>query len=255
MSASIPRTALVTGAARRIGKAIALELAGRGYAIALHYGTSRTEAEDAAAQVRQLGVPCQIFAADLAREEETSALIPTVMRAMGPLDVLVNNASIFEDDTLATMTRASWDQHIETNLRAPLVLAQAFAAHLSKNARGAIINIIDQRVLKPTPQFLSYLVSKQALFNLTRTLAQALAPAIRVNAVAPGPTIRNARQTEDDFARQCASLPLGRGGTAQEVAAAVSWLIEAQSVTGQMIAVDGGQHLNWQTPDVTGIRE
>lgn len=255
MAALFPKTALVTGAARRIGKAIALELASRGYGIALHFGTSRAEAEAAALDVRKRGVPCQIFQADLAREEETASLIPAIMRAMGPIGVLVNNASVFEDDTLATMTRESWDRHIETNLRAPLVLAQNFAASLPKDAHGAIINIIDQRVLKPTPQFLSYLVSKQALFNLTRTLAQALAPSIRVNAVAPGPTIQNARQTAADFARQSATLPLGRGGTPEEIAAAVTWLIEAQSVTGQMIAVDGGQHLNWQTPDVTGIRE
>lgn len=255
MTALLPRTALVTGAARRIGKAIALELASRGYGIALHFGTSRAEAEAAALEVKRRGVPCQIFQVDLAREEETVALIPAVTRAMGPIGVLVNNASVFEDDTLATMSRDSWDRHIETNLRAPLVLAQNFAASLPKDARGAIVNIIDQRVLKPTPQFLSYLVSKQALFNLTRTLAQALGPAIRVNAVAPGPTIQNARQTAEDFARQCASLPLGRGASPEEVASAVTWLIEAQSVTGQMIAVDGGQHLNWQTPDVTGIRE
>lgn len=247
--------ALVTGAARRIGRAIALELAAHGHDIALHFGNSRAEAEGLAAEIRKQGRTCEIFRADLAREHETAALIPAITRAMGPLSALINNASVFEDDTLSTMTRESWDRHIETNLRAPLVLTQAFAAQMPKGARGAVVNIIDQRVLKPTPQFLSYLVSKQALFNLTRTLAQTLAPAIRVNAVAPGPTIQNARQSADDFARQSASLPLGRGGTPEEIAAAVSWLIEAQSVTGQMIAVDGGQHLIWQTQDVTGIRE
>ncbi len=247
--------ALVTGAARRIGKVIAHALAKRGHDIALHYSTSGDEAEAVAGGIRAMGRKCKIFRADLANEAETLALIPAVTAAMGPLAVLVNNASVFEDDTLATMTRASWDRHIETNLRAPLVLAQAFARALPAGSKGAIVNIIDQRVLKPTPQFLSYMVSKQALFGLTTTLAQALAPHIRVNAVAPGPTLRNARQSDADFTRQNAALPLGRGGTPEEIAAAVSFLIEAGSVTGQMIAVDGGQHLIWQTPDVTGIRE
>jgi NAD(P)-dependent dehydrogenase (short-subunit alcohol dehydrogenase family) len=171
------------------------------------------------------------------------------------LTALVNNASVFESDTLANMTRESWDKHIETNLRAPLVLAQNFAEQLPETAEGAIVNLLDQRLLKPTPQFLSYGVSKAGLHWLTVTLAQSLGPRIRVNAVAPGPTLRNARQSEAHFKRQQASTILGRGALPEDVAAATQYLLEARAVTGQMIAVDGGQHLVWRTPDVTGVVE
>jgi NAD(P)-dependent dehydrogenase (short-subunit alcohol dehydrogenase family) len=167
----------------------------------------------------------------------------------------VNNASVFESDTLATMTRGTWDKHIETNLRAPLVLAQNFAEQLPGMAEGAVVNLLDQRLLKPTPQFLSYGVSKAGLHWLTVTLAQSLGPRIRVNAVAPGPTLRNARQSESHFKRQQASTILGRGASPEDVAAATQYLIEARAVTGQMIAVDGGQHLVWRTPDVVGVVE
>jgi NAD(P)-dependent dehydrogenase (short-subunit alcohol dehydrogenase family) len=168
------------------------------------------------------------------------------------LTALVNNASVFESDTIHTMTRASWDKHIETNLRAPLVLAQAFAEQLPEGAEGGIVNLLDQRMLKPTPQFLSYGVSKAGLHWLTVTLAQALAPRIRVNAVAPGPTLKNERQSEAHFKRQQMSTILGRGATPDDVATATRYLLEASAVTGQMIAVDGGQHLVWRTADVSG---
>lgn len=247
--------ALVTGAARRIGRAIALGLAARGYAIAIHYQSSAAEAGALAAELAASGTPARTFKADFAREAEVAELIPRVIKAMGPIAALVNNASVFEDDDITTMTRESWDRHIETNLRAPLVLSQVYARSELPGNRGAIVNIVDQRVLKLTPQFLSYTVSRVGLHALTHTLAQALAPRIRVNAVAPGPTLRSARQSDTDFARQNAFLPLGHGATPGDVAAAIAWLLEAQSVTGQTIAVDGGQHLNWQTPDITGIRE
>jgi NAD(P)-dependent dehydrogenase (short-subunit alcohol dehydrogenase family) len=185
-------------------------------------------------------------------EDDTQRLVARANQAVGPLTALVNNASVFESDTLSTMTRESWDKHIETNLRAPLVLSQNFAEQLPTTAEGAIVNLLDQRLLKPTPQFLSYGVSKAGLHWLTVTLAQSLGPRIRVNAVAPGPTLRNTRQSEAHFKRQQASTILGRGALPEDVAAATQYLLEARAVTGQMIAVDGGQHLVWRTPDVTG---
>jgi NAD(P)-dependent dehydrogenase (short-subunit alcohol dehydrogenase family) len=165
--------------------------------------------------------------------------------------LLVNSASVFENDDLADMTRASWDAHIETNLRAPLKLAQDFAAQAPPGVDASIVNITDQRVLKPTPQFLSYTTSKTALQALTTTLAQALAPrGIRVNAIGPGPTLRNARQSEDDWRRQNEATILGHGATPDDIVGALLYLVDARAVTGQLIAVDGGQHLAWRTPDV-----
>ena len=245
------KTVLITGAAKRLGHAIALALADAGWSVVIHYGASAAEAEETAKAIRGKGVRAATVMADLAKDSETQSLIAKAHDALGPITALVNNASVFENDSIATMTRASWDKHIETNLRAPLVLAQTFARELPQNAEGTIVNLLDQRLLKPTPQFLSYSVSKAGLHWLTITLAQALAPRIRVNAVAPGPTLRNARQSEGDFARQQKATLLQRGATPEEIAAAVRYLIEARAVTGQTIAVDGGQHLIWQTPDVT----
>jgi NAD(P)-dependent dehydrogenase (short-subunit alcohol dehydrogenase family) len=190
--------------------------------------------------------------ADLSRESESQALVARAAAAIGPLTALINSASLFENDDWKSATRASWDTHMEVNLRAPLVLSQRFAAQLPDGATGNIVNIIDQRVLKPTPQFLSYSLSKAGLHWLTTTLAQGLAPAIRVNAVGPGPTLRNERQSEADFARQRGATLLGHGADPADICAAVRYLLEAPAVTGQMIAVDGGQHLIWQTPDVQG---
>ncbi|HYM17261.1 MAG TPA: SDR family oxidoreductase, partial [Micropepsaceae bacterium] len=187
---------------------------------------------------------------DLSMEDDTQRLIERAHESVGPLTALINNASVFEADTISSMTRESWTKHMETNLRAPLVLAQNFAEQLPENAEGAIVNLLDQRLLKPTPQFLSYGVSKAGLHWLTITLAQALAPRIRVNGIAPGPTLRNARQSEAHFKQQQASTILGRGATPEDVAAAAQYLLEAGAVTGQMIAVDGGQHLIWRTADV-----
>ncbi len=185
-------------------------------------------------------------------EAETEALVKRAVAELGPLSALVNSASMFENDDWYSVSRESWDKHIETNLRAPFVLAQEFARQLPRDVPGAIVNLIDQRVLKPTPQFISYSLSKAGLFWLNTTLAQALAPRIRVNAVGPGPTIINVRQSQADFNRQREATVLGRGAEPQDVCDAVRYLLEAQSVTGQMIAVDGGQHLIWKTPDVSG---
>lgn len=242
------RTVLVTGAAKRLGRAIALHLAGAGWDVAIHYHGSATEAEEVAAAARGMGMKAVTLKANLSREEETAALIGAATRELGPLTALVNSASIFENDDWQSASRASWDAHMETNLRAPFVLSQNFARQAP--GKGAIVNIIDQRVLKPTPQFISYSLSKAGLHWLTTTLAQALGPDIRVNAIGPGPTMRNARQSEQDFARQRDATILGRGAEPEDVAKAVQYLLEADAVTGQMLAVDGGQHLIWQTPDV-----
>ena len=242
------KTVLVTGAAKRLGRAILLHLAGAGWNVAIHYHGSAEEAESTARDARALGAKAATLKADLSREEEAKALVARAAAELGPLTALINSASLFENDDWRTASRASWDAHMETNLRAPFVLSQAFARQAP--GKGAIVNIIDQRVLKPTPQFLSYSLSKAGLFWLTTTLAQALGPDIRVNAVGPGPTMRNARQSEADFARQREATILQRGAAPEDVARAVAYLLEAEAVTGQMLAVDGGQHLIWQTPDV-----
>ena len=253
--------ALVTGAARRLGRAMALYLAGRGYDVAIHYDRSADEAEATAQAARQMGVRAAIFQADLLRDDATEALIPAAAEALGPLSVLVNNASIFEYDTLASATRESWDRHIGSNLRAPFLLTKAFAAQAAPAeqangealATGLVVNMVDQRVLKPTPEFMTYSLAKAGLWALTRTSAQALAPAIRVNAIGPGPTMRGARQTQDHFDRQRAATILRRGADADDVTAALGYLLDAKAVTGQLICVDGGQHLGWQTPDIQGV--
>jgi NAD(P)-dependent dehydrogenase (short-subunit alcohol dehydrogenase family) len=245
------KTVLVTGAAKRLGRAIALDLGAHGWSVAVHYNSSQADAEETVAALHEKGVHAAAINADLAIEHDAQRLVARAAEALGPLTALVNNASVFENDAIGTMTRASWDKHMETNLRAPLVLAQNFAEQLPQGAEGSIVNLIDQRVLKPTPQFLSYGVSKAGLHWLTVTLAQALAPRIRVNAVAPGPTLRNERQSEAHFKRQQTSTILGRGANPEDVAAATRYLLGAPAVTGQMIAVDGGQHLVWRTADVS----
>jgi len=244
------KTALVTGAAKRLGRAIALELAGAGWNIALHYSSSLDDAKKVASDIRAMGVKCVTLAADFAVEAETEKLIARANAELGPLTGLINSASLFENDDWRSASRKSWDAHMEINLRAPFLLSQHFARQLPKGAKGAIVNIIDQRVLKPTPQFISYSLSKAGLYWLTTTLAQALAPDIRVNAVGPGPTLRNPRQSEEDFARQRDATILKHGAEPEDIAHAVRYLLEADAVTGQMLAVDGGQHLIWQTPDV-----
>ena len=242
------KNVLVTGAAKRLGRAIALHMASEGWNVAVHYHCSSDEAESTAKEARVKGVKAATFKTDLSREEESVALIGRAATELGPLTALINSASLFENDDWQSASRASWDAHMETNLRAPFVLSQAFARQVPD--KGAIVNIVDQRVLKPTPQFISYSLSKAGLYWLTTTLAQALGPNIRVNALGPGPTMRNVRQSEADFARQRDATVLKRGAEPQDVARGVSYLLGAEAVTGQMLAVDGGQHLIWQTPDV-----
>ncbi len=254
--------ALITGGARRLGRAMALYLAGRGLDVAIHYAGSAEEAESAATEARAMGVVAVTLQADLLDEAQTEALVGRAARALdGPLTVLVNNASIFEYDTLASATRESWDRHIGSNLRAPFVLTQAFAAQApgpatdaagEPVARALVVNMIDQRVLKPTPEFMSYTIAKMGLWAFTRTAAQALAPAVRVNAIGPGPTMQGARQSADHFERQRAATILRRGAHPDDICAALGYFLDANAVTGQLLCVDGGQHLGWKTPDVLG---
>lgn len=248
-------TILITGAGKRVGRALALGLSGRQTPIAVHYNTSAREAREVADEIRKKGGKAETFGCDLGDERDVGTLVGRANAVMGPLSALVNCASTFEEDDIQSMTAESWDSHMRANLRAPAVLAQKFAAQTAAGKDACIINITDQRVFKLTPQFLSYTLSKAGLSTLTTTLAQALGPkGIRVNAVAPGPTLRNARQSEDDFARQNAATVLGRGATPDDVCAAVRYLLTATAVTGQTIAVDGGQHLIWRTADV-GVTE
>ena len=240
--------ALVTGGARRIGRAIVLALSAHGHDVAIHYRGSADDAEALAVEARALGVRAAVVSADLTDEAATRALIPSAVKALGPLSVLVNNASVFEDDRVGDLSRETWDKHLETNLRAPVVLAEAFAAQAPDGS--AIVNLLDQRVLKPDPRFFSYALSRNGLWWATRTLAQALAPRIRVNGVGPGPTLASIHQSKAEFAAEQAAMPLGHGSSPEDIAEAVVYLVGARSVTGQMIAVDGGQHLAWQTPDI-----
>mgnify|MGYP003625749006 CR=1 FL=1 len=254
--------ALVTGGGRRLGRAMALYLAQRGYDVAVHFAGSEVAADEVVSEIRAMGRRAVALQADLLDEAETAALLPRAAQALGPLTVLVNNASIFEYDTIHTATRESWDRHIGSNLRAPFVLIQAFAAQAPAAvvdgageavARSLVVNMIDQRVRKPTPEFMSYTLAKMGLWALTQTAAQALAPAIRVNAIGPGPTLIGARQSPDHFARQRANTVLRRGSNTGDIVAALGYFLDAPAVTGQLLCVDGGQHLGWQTPDVLGV--
>jgi NAD(P)-dependent dehydrogenase (short-subunit alcohol dehydrogenase family) len=240
--------ALVTGAGRRIGRAIALDLAAQGWRVAVHHNRSAGEAKAVVAEIEAAGGRAVPLAADLAARDDVEGLVPRTEEQLGPLDCLINSAALFDDDSIDTVSRESWDRHMGINLWAPLALSQAFARQLPPAAGGNIVNIIDQRVWNLTPHFLSYTVSKSGLWTLTRTLALALAPRVRVNAVGPGPTLASARQTGEEFARQCARTPLGHGTTPVEICAAVRYLLGAPAVTGQMLALDGGQHLGWAQP-------
>lgn len=258
-----PGAALVTGAGRRIGRALALDLAAQGWAVAVHYHHSAAEAEAVAGTARGLGVRAVALGADLLDHAATAALVDRARAALGQdLTLLVNNASIFERDTLATATRASWDRHIDSNLWAPVKLTQDFAAQAPAAGRDAeglpvaaacVVNMIDQRVLKLTPEYMSYTLAKMGLWAFTRTAAQALAPRIRVNAIAPGPTVQGLRQSPEHFARQRAATALGRGARPADLVAALRYILSAPSLTGQLLAIDGGQHLAWRTPDVIGV--
>lgn len=255
--------ALVTGGARRLGRAMALYLAGRGYDVAVHFDRSAEDAASAVAAITALGRRAVALQADLLEEAQSETLIARAVAGLGgPLTLLVNNASIFEYDTVQSGTRRSWDRALESNLRAPFVLTQGFAAQAPQAvtdaagepvAQGLVINMIDQRIHKPTPEFSSYTIAKMGLWAFTRTAAQGLAPQIRVNAIGPGPTLQGARQSTQHFADQRSATILQRGADADDITAALGYFIDAKAVTGQILCVDGGQHLAWQTPDILGV--
>ncbi|MEM1386292.1 MAG: SDR family oxidoreductase [Pseudomonadota bacterium] len=252
-------TALVTGAARRIGRAMALALGEDGYDVAVHYAGSADDAEAVVQTIQAGGTKAVALQADLTDEAQMQALLPRAVDALGPVTMLINNASIFEYDDIKTGTRASWDAHIESNLRAPVVLTQALAEQAPSAGSDAdgepisqaqVINLIDQRIHKLTPAFMSYTIAKMGLWAFTRTAAQALGPAIRVNAIGPGPTLQGSNQSEANFKRQRAATILERGANVEDIVAAMRYFMCAKAVTGQILCIDGGQHLTWKTADM-----
>lgn len=246
--------ALVTGAARRIGRAIALELAASGWAVGVHHRNSGDEAGALVAEIRARGGKAWSLAADLRDHAALQSLLPACAEKLGgPVSCLINNASLFEEDAIEVLDAALWQAHQDVNVTAPVLLCRSFAANLPPSATGNIVNIVDQRVWRPVPLFFSYSVSKAALWAATGMLAQALAPRIRVNAIGPGPVLRSIHQTDEQFARQASATPLQRGTSPEEIARAVTFILDQPSMTGQMIALDGGQHIAWRTPDVVDV--
>ncbi len=243
-----PGVALVTGGARRIGADLVRALAGLGHPVAVHHYRSGDAASALAAEIRRAGGSARTFAADLRSERAARAMVRTATAELGSCTVLVNNASCFAHDTLRTGTRTSWDDHLELNLRAPLVLSRAFAELLPASRRGLIVNLLDPRVWTVTPHYLSYSVSRAGLWAATRILALELAPQVRVNAIGPGPTLSSESEGEAGFHAVRDRLPLSPGPAPGDVADALVYLVRARSVTGQMIAPDGGQHLGWLHP-------
>ena len=260
MTEIAPKAVLITGAAKRIGRALAEALAADGWAIAIHYSGSQTEAEQLAADITAHGGKAISLQADLRDTQQVESLIPKAVAALGPLTALINNASTFERDTAHTLSAETWDTHLNANLRAPALLMRDFAnqPELQDASLGDsnIINITDQRVFRLTPDFVSYTVSKTGLSTLTQTFAQALAPQhIRVNAIAPGPTLPNPRQDISEFQKQASLVPLAHGASPDDIVAAARYILTARAMTGQTLTQDGGQHLAWQTPDVVDVKE
>lgn len=235
--------ALVTGGSRRIGRAIVERLAADGWQVVIHYHRSAGECEQLAAQVRASGGTAYLVGADLSDDCAGPAIMAAAVRQAGPLTALVNNAALFDADAWDSVNPASFHRHMAVNCWAPIALTQAFARQLPHDSPGAVVNVLDQRVWRPTPDFLSYTTAKSALWSATQSLAIALAPRIRVNAVGPGPVLRSIHQSDEDFVREYSQSPLMRPVTPGEVADAVAWLLRSASVTGQLIAVDAGQHL------------
>jgi NAD(P)-dependent dehydrogenase (short-subunit alcohol dehydrogenase family) len=250
-----PTTALVTGGARRIGRAIASDLSAAGFAVAIHYHGSEKDARELAQSLNDKGGKVAIVDADLTDIDAVDRVLPRVAEALGPVRLLVNNASIFADDEVTDFAWRDWERHFAVHLKAPVELSRLFAGALPEGEDGLIVNMIDQRVWKLTPRTFSYTLSKSALWTATRTMAQAFAPRIRVNAIGPGPTLQGERQSKADFDTQVEAILLKRGPELSEFGATIRYLWDTPSITGQMIALDGGQHLGWQTPDVMGIQE
>ncbi|WP_173931314.1 SDR family oxidoreductase [Chelativorans sp. Marseille-P2723] len=246
------KSALITGGAKRIGRAITLDLARNGFSVAIHCGRSREEAQRLADQIKAEGGQACIVQADLTCAERTREIVAEAESDIGSIGLLVNNASVFEEDEVTDFSDEVWDRHFALHVKAPAILAGSFARALGADQGGLIVNMIDQRVWKPTPRFFSYTLSKSALWTATRTMAQALAPRIRVNAIGPGPTLPDKHQGEEGFRRETKALPLGHGPDLSEFGATIRYLWDVPSVTGQMIALDGGKHIAWQTPDDIG---
>lgn len=245
-----PATVLITGAAQRIGRVLAMRFAANGWRVGVHCRSSKEEAVQLAAEIVGNGGAAAVLEADLADAAQVETLVPACTAALGAPTCLINNASTFIYDTVASLDPKVWDTQLAVNVKAPVFLSRAFAAALPEGETGNIVNIVDQRVWKPTPNFFSYAASKTALWGVTRTLAQALAPRIRVNAIGPGPVLKSAHQSDEEFRRQCEATILRRGTTPDEIAEAIRFILNAPAMTGQMIALDGGQHLAWDTPDV-----
>lgn len=249
------KTALITGAAKRIGKGIALALAIDGYDVAIHFSESNTDAQNLRDQLEQFGIQATCLKADLMDDRQIASLVDRASESLGnELTLLINNASIFEEDSIKTMTLESWDRHIYTNLKAPAFLSQAFANQVSKCAldqngelisKSNIINIIDQKVLNTNPNFLTYTLAKSGLWNLTRLSAQALGPDVRVNAIGPGPVLKAIHQSEEHFQKQRKDTILGRGSDVDEICNAIKFILGSPGFTGQMLSIDGGEHLKW----------
>tara|TARA_A100001011_G_scaffold198767_1_gene207018 strand:- start:131 stop:919 length:789 start_codon:yes stop_codon:yes gene_type:complete len=257
-------SALITGAATRIGRAMALNLAKQGVDLVVHYMNSKIEAQEVVELARSAGVMAYAIKADLLNDKEVEGLISkAVARLQKPLNILINNASIFEYDNIGSVSIESWERHIGSNLKAPLFLIQQFSKQVTSNdtqdqnkeslPTANIVNIVDQRVMKRTPEFISYTIAKVGLWTLTQTAAQALAPKIRVNAIGPGPTLKGHRQSNEHFKKQRMNTILERGSSTEEIVEALNFILNAPSMTGQLICIDGGQHLTWQTPDILGL--
>ncbi len=245
------RKIIITGGATRMGAAIARKLSGPNKEILIHYNKSKLKAEKLKKELSNKGTKVYLVKGDLSKETDIKKIIKFAKSKLKNFDCLVNNASLFENDKLENFSLDSWSKHLRTNLRAPALLTKEFAKNV-KGKNNNIINIIDQRVFKLTPYFFSYTLSKTGLYTLTKTSAMSLAPNIRVNAIAPGPTIKNQRQSEKHFKKQYLATPLKRQVDVEQICNAVDFFIKNISITGQVLAVDSGQNLNWQTPDVMG---
>jgi NAD(P)-dependent dehydrogenase (short-subunit alcohol dehydrogenase family) len=249
------RSVLITGAGKRIGRQLALDLADDGWDVAVHCNRSAADGEEVAQIIRSTGRRACVVVGDLSDDNIAETLLAKTAAGLGPLTALINSASMFEADEVGELTIERWQQQLDVNLRAPVMLAQAFARQLPAGEKGNIINLIDQRVWKLNPQFFSYTISKSGLWTATRTLAQALAPHIRVNAIGPGPALPSVRMEDEDFEKQKSRTLLGIGTSPAEISQAAKFLLSQPAITGQMIALDGGQHLVWKTADVVEVNE
>ena len=246
------KCALVTGGAKRIGRAISLDLAAHGFHVAIHSNRSHEEARELVSSIRAGGGHACVVDADLTSPDQAEKLVDEAAKQLGPIGLVVNNASVFERDSLLDFSEEIWERHFSLHVKAPALIARRFAKALPSDMQGLIVNMIDQRVWKPTPEFFSYTLSKAALWTATTTMAQTLAPRIRVNAIGPGPTLPDKYQGEEGFYAETRALPLGRGPELPEFGATIRYLWETPSITGQMIALDGGKHLAWEKQETAG---